>query len=265
MMSNVRRSTPLLHAGLPTLLFLLAGCATETPERAAEQPVPDAAHTSQNALDWAGTYTGTVPCLECPGIHTRVSLYPDGSFSRVSEYVDREEWSDVDRGLFTWSGDGRTVQLDGLEGGPVVYQVVENAVVQMDTDGNPFVGDQASKYRLTKLHEPTTVEDTRWRMIELRGASVAATDQTAWFILESFNGRAHGSLGCNGFGASYTIPDSTRIRFEEIESTEMACVDPPQDDALGSVLQMVDTWNLSSDTLSLTTARMAWQARFVAE
>ncbi len=238
---------------IPALLLLLAGCNTETPERASEVPEPDAAHTSQNALDWAGTYTGTVPCPECTGIRMRLSLYADGSFARVSEDVDRDGWSEVERGLFTWSNDGQTVQLQGLEGGPVVYQVVENAVVQ------------APDHRLTKLVELPTVEDTRWRMIELRGASVAATDHTAWFILESSNGRAHGSLGCNGFGASYTIPDSTRIRFEEIESTEMACVDPPQDDALGSVLQMVDTWNLRSDTLSLTTARMAWQARFVAE
>ncbi len=237
-------------------LLLLSACATKT---------PDTAHTSRNSLDWAGTYVGTVPCADCPGIHTRLSLYKDGTFARVTRYLDRDGYTYVDRGSFSWDADGRTIRLDGIEDAPDRYQVVEQGVIQRDLEGNPVTGDLAERYRLSKVQTPAAFEDTRWRLIELRGAFVAATDQTAWFVLESAIGRAHGSLGCNGFSASYDIPDDRRVQFEGIASTRMACLDPATEDALGPVLERVDTWQLRNDTLSLTTARMAWQARFVSE
>ena len=33
----------------------------------------DAAHTSQNALDWDGIYRGLLPCADCEGIQTTIS------------------------------------------------------------------------------------------------------------------------------------------------------------------------------------------------
>lgn len=256
------RITPLI---LVIGLLMLAACGSEAGSDAATESAPDAAHTSRNSLDWTGTYEGTVPCADCPGIHTRLSLYDDGTFARVTRYVDRAGYTYVDRGGFSWDAEGRTIRLEGIEDAPDRYQVVENGVIQRDLEGQPITGELASRYRLARIPAPAELEDTRWRLIELRGASVAATDRTAWFILESAVGRAHGSLGCNGFSASYTIPDSTRVQFEGMSSTRMACLDPAADDALGPVLERMDTWQLRNDTLSLTTARMAWQARFVSE
>ncbi|MDE5451088.1 copper resistance protein NlpE N-terminal domain-containing protein, partial [Elizabethkingia meningoseptica] len=34
----------------------------------------DDSHNAQNSLDWAGTYEGTVPCADCPGIKTTITL-----------------------------------------------------------------------------------------------------------------------------------------------------------------------------------------------
>lgn len=39
---------------------------------------PDA-HTAENALDWAGTYQGLLPCDDCPGIAMAVQLRADKS------------------------------------------------------------------------------------------------------------------------------------------------------------------------------------------
>ena len=41
--------------------------------------VPDPAHNSRNSLDWAGIYEGVLPCADCPGIQTRLTLSRDES------------------------------------------------------------------------------------------------------------------------------------------------------------------------------------------
>ena len=61
---------------LSVLLAALAVAlsAVVAPVGAAAAAGADAAHNSRNALDWAGTYEGVLPCADCPGIQTRLSL-----------------------------------------------------------------------------------------------------------------------------------------------------------------------------------------------
>ncbi len=40
-------------------------------------------HTSQNSLDWAGVYEGVLPCADCPGIQTRLTLSRDETYELV--------------------------------------------------------------------------------------------------------------------------------------------------------------------------------------
>ena len=47
-------------------------------------------HNSRNSLNWAGVYAGTLPCADCPGIQTRLTLGNDGTFEKQSRYLDRD-------------------------------------------------------------------------------------------------------------------------------------------------------------------------------
>ena len=59
---------------------LLAGCTPSKPISARSVPVDN--HTARNALDWPGSYEGTLPCADCPGIRTRLTLMKDGRYER---------------------------------------------------------------------------------------------------------------------------------------------------------------------------------------
>lgn len=48
----------------------------------------------------AGTYTGLLPCADCPGIRTRAIFHADGSVVIISRYEDRGDAEFTDRG--TW-------------------------------------------------------------------------------------------------------------------------------------------------------------------
>lgn len=45
--------------------------------------------TSQNALDWNGTYKGTLPCADCEGIETELTLNLDGNYLYKATYLGK--------------------------------------------------------------------------------------------------------------------------------------------------------------------------------
>jgi uncharacterized lipoprotein NlpE involved in copper resistance len=56
----------------------------------AAQGIPDM-HDSRNALDWPGVYKGVLPCADCEGIETRLSLQRDGDFERTTRYLGKAD------------------------------------------------------------------------------------------------------------------------------------------------------------------------------
>lgn len=106
------------------------------------------AHNSQNSVDWMGTYKGTIPCADCPGIETTIKLYKDGTFSYKATYQDRNH-TVADTGKFMWHDNGSVVHLKGKDT-DIKYKVGENILFQLDTDGNQIKGELAEKYNLKK-------------------------------------------------------------------------------------------------------------------
>ena len=61
-------------------------------------------HTSETALDWEGTYTGTLPCADCEGIKVTITLNKDQTFVSKDIYLGKEDGNTDSRGYFKWSG-----------------------------------------------------------------------------------------------------------------------------------------------------------------
>src|ERR1700722_6754275 len=84
------------------LLFVLTTVlSARAQQKEVPAKVPDL-HTSQNSLDWAGVYEGVLPCAGCPGIKTRLTLNRDGTYERVTQYLERQGTAETVRGSFTW-------------------------------------------------------------------------------------------------------------------------------------------------------------------
>ena len=85
------------------VVAFLAGCAGAIdgsgPDGSQEKKSTPDRHTSQNALDWASSYEGVLPCADCPGIKTRLILNPDGRYELSTQYLDRQPAH--------WGGDQR--------------------------------------------------------------------------------------------------------------------------------------------------------------
>lgn len=109
----------------------------------------DTTHTSQNSLDWQGSYEGTLPCADCPGITVTVTLKDEGVFTYQADYLERDLVV-ADSGAFTWRDNGSVAHLNSMNV-DVRFQVGENQLFYLDENGERVSGELAESYILKKV------------------------------------------------------------------------------------------------------------------
>ncbi|OOE82349.1 hypothetical protein BZG25_00400 [Salinivibrio sp. ML198] len=107
-------------------------------------------HNAKLSLDWNGTYQGVVPCADCEGIDTTLTLNPDNTYSLTKTYLGKEGEALKESGTFKWDETGSVVILEGLTDSPNHFFVAENQVIMQDMNGETIEGDLAEMYHLKK-------------------------------------------------------------------------------------------------------------------
>jgi uncharacterized lipoprotein NlpE involved in copper resistance len=112
----------------------------------------DPDHTTQNSVDYAGTYKGITPCADCEGIEVELTIGMDSSYTHSAKYLGKGDGKPlIKTGKYVWV-DGGTIQLEGITDGPAKYKVGEGRIWQLDMQGNKIEGELADKYILTKTN-----------------------------------------------------------------------------------------------------------------
>jgi heat shock protein HslJ len=266
-----------LVVAVASLSIALSGCASKTSTSSTSSSVQAApaatGDNSRTSLDWAGTYTGIVPCADCQGIETSITLHEDGTYLMKTKYLGKDDKVFKNAGSFTWDEAGGTIQLQGVADGPDRYLVGENMLLQLDKQGNRITGDNAAGYALSKSGgDPFQVPEAlltpaSWRLTELMGKPVAppAEGQTGPSLtFERQIPNVHGFAGCNNFTGSAEFLSGNRLRFGKLAVTMKACVDMTVEDQVLEVLNTADNYVLDGQNFVLNKARMAPLARFEA-
>ena len=105
-----------------------------------------------------------------------------------------------------------------------------------------------------------------WKLIELNEKPVVFEEsmrREPSIIMRNEGNRVNGHGGCNTLTGSFEISKENRIRFSQMASTMMMCLNMEIEDGLKRALEMTDNYTISADGkfLSLNKARMAL-ARF---
>ena len=250
-----------------SISLALAGCASVNSEHTTQaiQEEPNMnADNSRTSLDWPGVYKGLLPCADCEGIQTTISLSKDGAYTRSLSYRGKSETQMTDRGQFTWHEAGGHITLTDKQGQTQQYLVGENQLVHLDQQGQRITGELADRYILIKNPSDARIENKRWVLVELMGQAVVAAKgrKTAFLQFDSENARVAGNASCNNFFGGYELRAGDRISLGQLGSTMMACPDMTTESTFLQVLQKVDNYAIKDDTLSLHKARMAPLARF---
>ncbi|WP_158636400.1 copper resistance protein NlpE [Luteimonas marina] len=109
---------------------------------------PDPAGFDRKAF--AGSFAGTLPCADCPGIDMRVDIDADGSFSASETYQDRDTTVET-AGTWTIDADGRRLLLDpdSKDEADRHFEIVSKDEIRMlDAEGKPV--ESALNYSLRR-------------------------------------------------------------------------------------------------------------------
>ncbi|MBP1648639.1 MAG: hypothetical protein H6Q30_2084 [Bacteroidetes bacterium] len=228
------------------MLTMLFGC--DRPARV----VP--ADTSRTSLDWAGVYTGTLPCGDCEGIRTALRLNADRSYVLRTSYIGKSDAVYESRGTFEWNEQGNRITLKDIaaDKAPSMYLVGENKLIQLDLEGNRITGDLATRYEMQKAD--AGIMEKYWKLVALEGNEVVwenGNNREPHIILKG-GGRFQGSGGCNLLSGEYELKEGRGIALSAVASTRMACPTMDVEAAFLRALANARSYALQGDTLRLT-------------
>lgn len=95
----------------PTADTAPAASAEPAPVATESAPAGSAADVPFDVKGFAGTFSGTLPCADCPGIDTTIALKPDGTYTVHEVYQGKPNSFDGD-GTWTAEENGQRVRLD---------------------------------------------------------------------------------------------------------------------------------------------------------
>ncbi len=257
-------------------------------------------HTAQNALDYLGVYKGVLPCADCEGIQTTITLNENFTYSIKTQYLGKGAKVFEQNGMYKWNDKVNMLVLGDSENVPRYYFVGENMLTQLDMSGKKNTGDLADNYQLNKEissletitnseENPTseklnnrmvvktvikevdpaegkfTLAKTKWKLIELNGKKVRQKGDKAYFIkLNSNDGKFNGYAGCNTFSGNYVMPLPRALAFTNIVLTRMACPNMELETQVLAMIETVDNYRIKSDILYLRKTKMTIVAKFEA-
>ena len=133
------------------LLASLAATALATTAlpASAKTTVPDM-HHARIALDWDGTYTGTIPSASGSGYQTTLILQRNGRYTLLQDIEHQgKRYAERSNGRFTWDKQGSTIQLARKDDNQRFF--VSEGYVELQGEQGRQTGPMASEYRLAKL------------------------------------------------------------------------------------------------------------------
>ena len=249
------KTNQLLLIGLFIFLFSIISCRT------AKHPMSD---NSMNSLDWEGSYLGTLPCADCEGLQTMISLNRDSTYFVETEYLGRSNKINLTMGTFSWDKSGGIIKLISVDKNiaPSLYAVGENRLTQLDVNGKPITGNIADKFVLKKQ---SPLVEKYWKLTEINGKKIDSSMKLIKepdLIFKATDNRVIGNGGCNSFTGRYEFQSGNQIKILGVAATRMACPNMDIETQLFKVFVTVGTYTIEGNTLLLKDAAGIILAKF---
>ena len=113
--------------------------------------VTDTTATGENVdlATVAGTYEGTLPAADCPGIKTVLTINADSTYDLKQDYIDRPDSHDEASGVLQVLDGGVLMLVRPSSGDHTFYKVKDaGSIVMTDSLGNEPEGEMAKLYVL---------------------------------------------------------------------------------------------------------------------
>lgn len=206
------------------LAFLLSSCNSNKKNAKKIHDTTEintVADNSMNSLDWEGTYEGVLPCADCEGIKTVLSINYDNKYVLKEIYLGKDSTPFETKGTFKWDDSGQKITFS--DPNRHAYFVGENTLTNLDQDGNKISGDLADHYILKKVNDQ--LDGKKWHLVSFKGEEIQVKEAKAEHAFVEFNPdfTIIGYTGCNNLQGGYRLDDTQKIKFSQLISTKKFC------------------------------------------
>ncbi len=133
--------------------LLMAACGGKKVPQSGDSDSTRVAQADSAVADtsYCGTYRGTLPAADGPGIKTVLTICSDSTYSLESDYIGQKDGKFVTSGVYHMKA-GKVIELVTPSSGETTYYKVKDAqsVVLTDSLGNEPEGEMAKLYVLKK-------------------------------------------------------------------------------------------------------------------
>jgi len=108
-------------------------------------------HTDKS-LEFHGVFYGFLPCNDCNGIKTTLSLKQKNNYLLVTQPARESSREYYEKGKYSWNDENHTVVLTPLKESTTRQYHIENGetLIQLNSDGTRITGNQADDYILRR-------------------------------------------------------------------------------------------------------------------
>lgn len=140
-----------LYSAALVLGILLAGCNNQ-PKKVEVVETEEDSHIVQasDEQNIIGTYEGTLPCADCDGIRTTLTLNEDTTYDLKSLYLGKEDPAIEECGTYTLLGDSLIELTTPSSNRKTYYKTFNNELMLSDAEGTENTGELAKFYILKK-------------------------------------------------------------------------------------------------------------------
>lgn len=130
------------------LALVMASC-TNNQSKSNTSEVIAAEGNTTSTTDFYGAYEGVLPCADCPGIKTVLTLRDDTTYDLSTKYLEKGEGAIETSGVYTLEEDVITL-ITPSTNEETYYKILDEKLALLNPDKQLNEGELADKYILTK-------------------------------------------------------------------------------------------------------------------
>ncbi|HCT98820.1 MAG TPA: copper resistance protein NlpE [Methylococcaceae bacterium] len=112
----------------------------------------DHSNHGDKSQEYRGVYYGFLPCADCLGVKTTLSLKHNTNYLLVTQYTKESAREYFEKGKYDWNEETKTLVLTSNKDGSQRKYLIkdDNALIQVNSDGSQMKGAPADKYTLLR-------------------------------------------------------------------------------------------------------------------
>ncbi len=200
------------------------------------------------------TFSGTLPCADCPGIEVTLTLRADGSYFEHFKYMDRNSQF-AESGRWSVEKEGTRLVLRGEKDAVEQWAVVgADELRKLDAEGKEIDSKQNFTLKRVASGAPK-LRGKEWQLREMNGHAVDAKELKGPITIEfdEEEDRFSSASGCNRLNGSFKLSGS-ELNIKPGPMTMMACPEPAMslEQEFVKMLGTVDGYRIEGAGLTLS-------------